>query len=54
MPDGHLPAMPQVTAVDDLFGTHTMEAYRRGDRFFVYIDLPGVDRKDIDLTVERT
>jgi hypothetical protein len=23
MPDGHRPAMPQVTAVDDRFGTHT-------------------------------
>jgi hypothetical protein len=23
MPDGHGPAMPQVTAVDDQFGTHT-------------------------------
>ncbi|MGH3931849.1 MAG: Hsp20/alpha crystallin family protein [Pseudonocardiaceae bacterium] len=33
--------------------TMPMEAYRRGDQFFVNIDLPGVDRKDVDLTVER-
>jgi hypothetical protein len=24
MPDGHGPVMPQVTAVDDQFGTHTI------------------------------
>jgi HSP20 family protein len=33
--------------------TMPMEAFRRGDNFFVYIDLPGVDPKDVDLTVER-
>jgi hypothetical protein len=26
MPDGHRPAMPQVTAVDGQFGTHTRQA----------------------------
>ena len=26
MPDGHCPAMPQVTTVDDQFGTHTGRA----------------------------
>jgi HSP20 family protein len=29
------------------------EAFRRGDEFFVLIDLPGVDVDDIDVTVER-
>jgi len=26
MPDGHGPAMPQVTAVDDQFGTHRVSS----------------------------
>jgi HSP20 family protein len=30
-----------------------MEAFRRGDRCIVALDLPGVDRKDVDVTVER-
>jgi HSP20 family protein len=30
-----------------------MEAFRRGDRFIVALDLPGVDGKDVDVTVER-
>jgi HSP20 family protein len=30
-----------------------MEAFRRGDRFVVALDLPGVDANDVDLTVER-
>lgn len=30
-----------------------LEAYRRVDHFFIYIDLPGVDRNDVELTVER-
>jgi HSP20 family protein len=29
------------------------EAFRRGDEFFVLIDLPGADADDIDVTVER-
>ncbi|MDA8056403.1 MAG: Hsp20/alpha crystallin family protein [Actinomycetota bacterium] len=29
-----------------------MDAYRKGDRFLVSIDLPGVDPSTIDLTVE--
>ena len=29
-----------------------MDAYRRGDDFFVHLDLPGVDPKSIDVTVE--
>jgi HSP20 family protein len=29
------------------------EAFRRGDDFFVLIDLPGTDTADIDVTVER-
>jgi HSP20 family protein len=30
-----------------------MEALRRGDMFIVHLDLPGVRRDEIDLTVER-
>jgi HSP20 family protein len=30
-----------------------MDAYRRGDRFIVHFDLPGVDPNAIDLTVEK-
>jgi HSP20 family protein len=30
-----------------------MEAYRRGDEFFVHFDVPGVVMDDIDVTVER-
>jgi HSP20 family protein len=30
-----------------------MTALRRGDRFLVDLDLPGVDRDDVELTVER-
>ena len=30
-----------------------MDAYRRGDRFFVQLDLPGVDPDSIDLTTEQ-
>ena len=29
-----------------------MDAYRRGDDFFVHLDLPGVDPGSIDVTVE--
>ena len=30
-----------------------MDAYRRGDRFFVHLDLPGIDADSIDLTTEQ-
>ena len=30
-----------------------MDAWRQGDRFFVRIDVPGVDPSSIDLTVEK-
>lgn len=30
-----------------------MDAYRRGDRFFIHLDLPGVDPDSIDLTTEN-
>jgi HSP20 family protein len=30
-----------------------MDAYRRGDRFVVHFDLPGVDPDAIDLTIEK-
>jgi HSP20 family protein len=29
-----------------------MEAYRRGDQFFVHLDLPDVKDEDVDVTVE--
>jgi len=31
-----------------------MDAYRRGDRFFVHLDLPGVDPDSIELTAEQS
>jgi len=33
--------------------TMPMEAWRRKDEFYVYVDLPGVERDDVELTVER-
>ena len=30
-----------------------MDAFRRGDEFYVHFDLPGVDPASIDMTVER-
>jgi HSP20 family protein len=30
-----------------------MDAYRRGDQFFIHLDLPGVDPDAIELTVEQ-
>jgi HSP20 family protein len=30
-----------------------MDAYRRGDRFFIHLDLPGVDADSIELTCEQ-
>ena len=31
-----------------------MDAYRRGDRFYIHLDLPGIDPSSIDLTSEQT
>jgi HSP20 family protein len=42
-----------------VFGTVTrpsampMDAYRKGDEFFVHFDLPGIDSDTIELTVEQ-
>lgn len=33
--------------------TFPMDAYRRGDQFFVHFDLPGVNPESIELTVEK-
>lgn len=30
-----------------------VDAYRQGDKFFLHIDLPGIDPDSIDLTVEK-
>ena len=30
-----------------------LDAYRRGDHFYVHLDLPGVDPESIELTVEK-
>ena len=44
---------------DSIFGTAArpaampMDAYRKGDAFYVQFDLPGVDPQSIDLTVEH-
>jgi HSP20 family protein len=34
-------------------GALPMDAYRRGDRFYVHLDVPGVDPESVELTVER-
>lgn len=34
-------------------GVMPMDTYRRGDEFVAELDLPGVDRNSIDVTVER-
>ena len=33
--------------------TMPIEAWRRKDEFYVYVDLPGVNQDDVELTVER-
>ncbi len=33
--------------------TMPMDAYRKGDTFYIHFDLPGVDPSSIDLTVEK-
>ncbi len=33
--------------------TMPMEAYRRGDQFYVHLDVPGVRPDDVELNVER-
>ena len=30
-----------------------MDAYRKGDSFFVHVDLPGVNADDVEMTVEK-
>ena len=41
----------------ELFGQRTpgvpVDAYRLGERFFLHLDLPGVDPGSIDVTIER-
>lgn len=45
--------------IDRLFGTASsvrglpMDVYRRGDEYFVELDVPGLDPDSIDVTVER-
>ena len=34
-------------------GVMPIDAYRRGDHFFVHFDLPGVDADSVDLEVEK-
>ena len=34
-------------------GVMPIDAYRRGDRFYVHFDLPGVDADSVDLEVEK-
>jgi HSP20 family protein len=48
-------------AISDALGTTgsgrgsvmAMDAYRDGDRFVIHLDVPGIDPKSIDLTVDR-
>ena len=34
-------------------GVMPIDAYRRGDHFYVHFDLPGVDAQSVDLEVEK-
>ena len=34
-------------------GVMPIDAYRRGDHFYVHFDLPGVDADSVDLEVEK-
>jgi HSP20 family protein len=43
----------QVTTTARTFRPMPMEALRRGDEFYIALDLPGVDPDVIDVTVER-
>lgn len=43
----------QVMTGSRVSSTMPMEAFRRRDEFFVYIDLPGINEDDVELTVER-
>ena len=43
----------QVMAGSRVPRTMPMEAFRRGDEFFVFIDIPGINEDDVELTVER-
>ncbi|HJU52586.1 MAG TPA: Hsp20/alpha crystallin family protein [Acidimicrobiia bacterium] len=42
----------------ELFGSRAptvpIDAYRLGDRFYIHLDLPGVDPDTVEVTVERT
>jgi HSP20 family protein len=42
----------------ELFGSRAptvpVDAYRLGDRFYIHLDLPGVDPDTVEVTVERT
>lgn len=43
----------QVMAGSRVPRTMPMEAFRRGEQFLVFIDIPGADEDDVDITVER-
>ncbi len=47
--------LQQFWASPDVARTHSvpMDAYRNGDSFLIFVDLPGVDPKEISLTVEN-
>jgi hypothetical protein len=48
MPDGSCPGMPQVTVVDDQFGTHRVLAGLRGQRRGADLDLTtGITRQTV-------
>ena len=43
----------QVPGTSSRPATMPMDAYRRGDNFYIHFDLPGVSPKSIQLTVEH-
>jgi HSP20 family protein len=40
-------------ALGDGHGFMPVDAYRLGDRFWLHLDLPGVDPQNVDLTAEK-
>ncbi|MGH3428627.1 MAG: Hsp20/alpha crystallin family protein, partial [Mycobacteriales bacterium] len=40
-------------ALNEVVRGMPMEAFRRGDEFFVYLDVPGIEEHDVEVTVER-
>ncbi|MGA7227742.1 MAG: Hsp20/alpha crystallin family protein [Acidimicrobiia bacterium] len=52
-PFGDLDRLTRQVWGSNRFSFMPVDAYRKDDRFWLHIDLPGVDPESIDLTMER-